>query len=151
MPYWLSFRSRTTLTFAEYYEIRQRGRDIILQQVPIYFKRIQEGICTRNTARTFDAIAGHCCRGRVVLQYTYNIAILYYNISYKMNIHIVVAAHLFQTSRRNSTVDLLIVHRCTKGRNGYSAYVYYTCACVCVFARTSRNILFNVERRRLYI
>lgn len=48
-----------------------------------------------------------------------HISILYYNISYKMNIHIVVAAHLFQASRRNSTVDLLIAHRCTKGRNGY--------------------------------
>lgn len=70
-----------------------------------------------------------------------------------MNIHIVVAAHLFQTSHRNSTVDLLIVRRCTKGRNGYSAYVYYmyVCVCMCIFARTSRNILFNVEHRRLYI
>jgi len=53
------------------------------------------------------------------LHYNTHIAILYYNISYKMNIHIVVAAHLFQASRRNSTVDLLIAHRCTKGRNGY--------------------------------
>lgn len=81
-----------------------------------------------------------------------------------MNIHIVVAAHLFQASRRNSTVDLLIEHRCTKGRNGYymRVYIMYTyiyiyilyeacIVCVCAFARTSRNILFNVERRRLYI
>jgi len=72
-----------------------------------------------------------------------------------MNIHIVVATHLFQTSRRNSTVDLLIAHRCTKGQNGYYMRVYFMyiyvkrVLCVCVY--TSRNILFNVERRRLYI